>query len=223
MCESSTFSEKSHSFTCQSGAKKLGRLHRIFDGLFALSVLIALAPFLILLAAAIVFDSGLPIFFRQSRVGQNGQLFSILKFRTMRAATTGPAITVGGDSRVTRVGRLLRKLKLDEIPQMWNVARGEMALVGPRPEVPQYVDLNNPLWRSVLQVPPGITDPASILYRNEEAILAKAENPIEFYEKTLLPTKLVLNLSYLEQRTFASDVRIILQTIRCAMWPETNN
>ena len=124
---------------------------------------------------------------------------------------------------MTRVGRLLRKLKLDEIPQMWNVARGEMALVGPRPEVPQYVDLNNPLWRSVLQVPPGITDPASILYRNEEAILAKAGNPIEFYEKTLLPMKLVLNLSYLEQRTFASDVRVILQTIRCAMCPETNN
>ena len=195
-------------------------LKPVFEAAIALLALLLLSPLFLVIALAIVFNTGFPIFFSQPRVGQNGTLFNILKFRTMRGVNHGPSITVGGDSRITPVGRILRKFKCDEIPQLWNVVRGEMSLVGPRPEVPQYVDIHNPLWRAVLKARPGITDPASIKYRDEESVLAKAENPIDFYERVLLPTKLALNVAYLEKQTVWSDVQMILQTIRCAVFPD---
>jgi lipopolysaccharide/colanic/teichoic acid biosynthesis glycosyltransferase len=117
------------------------------------------------------------------------------------------------------VGKILRKFKLDELPQLWNVVRAEMSLVGPRPEVPEFVDMNNPVWRSVLKVRPGITDPASIAYRNEEQVLAKSSDPIRFYRETVLPAKLALNLAYIQQRSAWRDMQVIFQTARCAVSP----
>src|SRR5215475_13877752 len=138
---------------------------RIFDAFSALAGLLFLLPVFALIAIAILLDDGRPVFFTQVRVGRGGQPFRIWKFRTMRPGAAGNAITAAGDNRVTRLGRLLRKCKLDELPQLLNVIRGQMSLVGPRPEVPEYVQIETPLWRAVLQVKPGITDLASLLYR----------------------------------------------------------
>jgi lipopolysaccharide/colanic/teichoic acid biosynthesis glycosyltransferase len=198
-------------------------VRELFDRGVCLLALLVLSPFLLMIAVAVIIETGTPILFKQIRVGRNGAPFYLLKFRTMRAGKSGPSITVRGDSRVTKTGRVLRKFKLDELPQLWNVVRGEMSLVGPRPEVPEFVDMKNPVWRSVLRVRPGITDPASILYRNEEELLAKSSNPIEFYERSLLPTKLTLNLAYLEKQSFWGDIGIILQTARCAIFPGTQH
>jgi lipopolysaccharide/colanic/teichoic acid biosynthesis glycosyltransferase len=189
------------------------------DRLLAGLALCVLSPLLALIALAVLAGTGWPVLFRQSRIGQRGKAFQLLKFRTMLNGKNGPLITARGDSRITRVGRFLRKSKLDELPQLWNVVRGEMSLVGPRPEVPQFVDMNSPVWRSVLRVRPGITDPASIAFRNEEEILAKAAHPIAFYEENVLPAKLALNLAYLEKKCFWLDVKVILETARCAMFP----
>lgn len=181
--------------------------------------LIALAPLLGVIAGSIFAESGLPILFWQGRVGRNGTTFRLLKFRSMRQDTKGPSITASGDRRVTSVGRILRKFKLDELPQLWNVVRGEMSLVGPRPEVPEFVDFGRPEWHCILQVRPGITDPASIVYRDEERLLAGVADPIHYYRKTLLPAKLAMNMAYLRERTFWTDVKVILRTARCAAFP----
>jgi len=189
------------------------------DRLVAATALTILSPLFAAIAVAVVAGSGLPVFFKQKRVGQSGKQFWLIKFRTMRSGKKGPSITARGDSRVTSVGRSLRKFKLDELPQLWNVVRGEMGLVGPRPEVPQFVDMNNPVWQSVLRAKPGITDPASIAFRNEEEILAEAADPIAFYENNVLPAKLALNLEYLEKKSFSRDLLVIAQTARCAILP----
>jgi len=181
-------------------------------------LLFVVSPFLLMIAAAILIESGSPVLFTQERVGRNGILFRLLKFRTMRQGKAGPPITARGDARITRVGKFLREFKLDELPQLWNVVRGDMSLVGPRPEVPQFVD-SSPLWQSVLRVRPGITDPASIAYRNEEELLAKAADPIRFYQESVLPAKLALNLAYLNKRTPWLDFKVIVRTARCAMFP----
>jgi lipopolysaccharide/colanic/teichoic acid biosynthesis glycosyltransferase len=181
--------------------------------------LMALSPALLVIAANVFLETGLPILFSQTRVGLNGKIFRLLKFRTMRQNASGPSVTVGGDSRITRVGALLRRSKLDELPQLWNVIRGEMSLVGPRPEVPEFVDHSKPAWRSVLRVRPGITDPASIAYRHEEKLLAKVSDPIRYYQETLLPAKLAMNLAYLQERSFWLDLKVILRTMRCAVLP----
>jgi lipopolysaccharide/colanic/teichoic acid biosynthesis glycosyltransferase len=196
---------------------------QVIDRAFAMLALCVLSPFFLLVALAVLAGNGWPIFFRQERVGKAGKSFQLLKFRTMRNGKNGPSITARGDARITTVGKFLRKFKLDELPQLWNVAKGEMSLVGPRPEVPQFVNMNDPVWRSVLQVRPGITDPASIAYRNEEEILAKAADPISFYKEKVLPAKLALNLSYLEKRSFWLDTKVLFQTARCAMFPNQNS
>lgn len=192
---------------------------QLTDRFLAALALCIVSPLLAVVGLAVLFGTGWPVLFRQVRVGQKGKMFQLLKFRTMRSGKGGPSITARGDCRITGVGRLLRKFKLDELPQLWNVVRGEMSLVGPRPEVPQFVDINNPVWRSVLQVRPGITDPASIAFRNEEEILAKAADPISFYESSVLPAKLALNLAYLEKQCFWLDIKVILQTAWCAVFP----
>jgi lipopolysaccharide/colanic/teichoic acid biosynthesis glycosyltransferase len=189
------------------------------DRFLAALALCLLSPVLAAIALAVLAGSGAPVLFRQSRVGRDGKPFRLLKFRTMRSGKSGPTITARGDSRITGIGRFLRKFKLDELPQLWNVVRGEMSLVGPRPEVPEFVDMDNPVWRSVLQVRPGITDPASIAFRNEEEILAKAADPIAFYENNILPAKLALNLEYIGKKSFLSDIKVIAETVYCAVFP----
>ncbi len=170
-------------------------------------------------AFAVWLEDGAPILFRHVRVGRNGRKFTLLKFRSMRKGAAGPPITAGEDPRVTGVGRFLRRYKLDELPQLWNVVRGDMALVGPRPEAPEYVDANGPLWRAVLGLRPGITDLATLVYRNEEELLAGAPDPDRYYREVLLPAKLELNLRYAASRTPASDLRLLALTLRYSFLP----
>jgi lipopolysaccharide/colanic/teichoic acid biosynthesis glycosyltransferase len=177
------------------------------------------SPVLLAAALAVWLEDGRPVLFRHVRVGRNGRKFDLLKFRSMRDGAGGPAITAGGDPRVTRVGRILRRYKLDELPQLWNVVRGDMALVGPRPEAPDYVDANDPVWRAVLRARPGITDLATLIYRNEEEILAGADDPDRYYRQVLLPAKLALNLRYAASRTPLSDLRLLALTLRYSFLP----
>lgn len=164
---------------------------RIFDLLFSLMGILVLAPIFLAIAVWIKVDSPGSVFFRQVRVGQFGKEFRIYKFRTMvtNAEALGKQITVGEDPRITDCGRFLRKYKLDELPQLFNVLKGDMSLVGSRPEVPKYVALYTPEQLKVLELPPGITDLASIRFRNESELLAQAENPEEFYVKEIMPQK----------------------------------
>jgi lipopolysaccharide/colanic/teichoic acid biosynthesis glycosyltransferase len=191
---------------------------RWIDIVLAAGGLIVLAPLMALLALAITLSSRGSVLFRQERVGRAGIPFEILKFRTMtlHPEVPGGRLTVGGqDPRVTCVGHLLRKFKLDELPQLWNVLKGEMKFVGPRPEVPEYVALWDEIQRAtVLAVAPGITDPASIVFRNENEILARVEDPERFYVERILPRKLGMNARYLETRTAASDFGVIAETVR---------
>lgn len=188
---------------------------RVVDVVASSLGLIILAPLFVIVAVAIRLDSGGPVFFRQVRVGRDGRPFSILKFRTMRtdAEAVGGQLTVGADPRVTRVGAWLRRSKVDELPQLINVLRGDMALVGPRPEVPRYVALYDDQQRRVLDVRPGITDPASIAFRDEGSILANASDPEAVYVHEIMPRKLAMNLAYLEHRTLARDLGVILATL----------
>jgi len=152
--------------------------------------------------------------FRQKRVGRSGRLFELLKFRTMVVADTGPQVTSRNDARITRLGRLLRKTKLDELPTFWNVLRGDMALVGPRPEVPRYVNQDDPKWSVILSVRPGITDPTTVALRNEEDLLARAYPDVETYYRTQLqPAKLTGYIDYLQQRTFRTDLSVLGRTL----------
>jgi lipopolysaccharide/colanic/teichoic acid biosynthesis glycosyltransferase len=165
-------------------------LRSLFDRVAAALGLVALAPVLVAVGIAVVIEDGWPWWFAQERIGRSGRPFRLLKFRSMRRANSGSLITARGDSRITRVGAVIRKYKLDELPQLWNVLKGEMDLIGPRPEVARYVEMNDPLWRGVLQVRPGITDLATLVYRNEEEILAQAEDPEQYYRQVVLPEKL---------------------------------
>jgi lipopolysaccharide/colanic/teichoic acid biosynthesis glycosyltransferase len=192
---------------------------RVFDFICAAIGLVLLAPLLVVIAVLIATGDGSPVLFRQTRVGRHGRPFRIWKFRTMRAGSKGRAITSGGDERITRIGTVLRKYKLDELPQLFNVLRGEMSLVGPRPEVPEYVQLESLVWRLVLQVRPGITDLASLVYRNEEDVLRAAPDPEAYYRDHLQSKKLVLNLRYLSYRNPWRDLRLILASIRYSLTP----
>ena len=190
---------------------------RLFDLLCAGAGLVLLAPLLFGIALWIKLDSRGPVFFRQQRVGRFGAPFRIHKFRTMRvdASALGPQITVGADPRVTRAGRLLRRHKLDELPQLLDVFTGTMSLVGPRPEVPRYVALYPAALRDkVLSVRPGITDPASIEYRDESALLAAAIDPELAYIEQVMPAKLRFAAEYVEHRSMLGDLRLIGATLR---------
>lgn len=190
-----------------------------FYRLAALVALAVLAPLLVLLALAVFIDDGGPILYRQNRVGRRNRLFPLLKFRSMRNGMAGPAITASADPRITRTGAILRKYKLDELPQLWNVVRGEMSVVGPRPEVPKYVDYTDERWQRVLEDLPGLTDLATLVYRDEEARLARVSDRETFYREVLLPDKLELNLCYQRSRTFLSDLKLILATARYSFLP----
>ena len=188
---------------------------RAMDIVLSACALAVLWPLLLLIALAIWIDDPGPVFYRQVRVGRNGKTFRIFKFRSMvmDADKKGLAITVGRDSRITRVGAVLRKTKLDELAQLLNVLLGQMSFVGPRPEVPKYVELYTPYQRQVLLVRPGITDYASIAYRNENDLLAGAPNPEAMYIKQIMPDKIELNMKYLREISPLADIRLILKTI----------
>ena len=188
---------------------------RIFDIIFSLLGLIILSPFFLLIAVVIKLDSKGPVFFRQVRVGKNGKEFKIFKFRTMvvGAEKKGMQITVDKDSRITKVGRYLRKFKLDEFPQLINVLIGDMSFVGPRPEVPKYVALYDERQRSVLKVKPGITDIASIEYKDENKLLSKNGDPEKIYVKEIMPHKLKLNMEYIRNISIVNDIKLIFKTV----------
>jgi lipopolysaccharide/colanic/teichoic acid biosynthesis glycosyltransferase len=190
---------------------------RCFDIVAAGLGLIVLLPFLIIISVLIKLDSKGPVFFKQERVGKNKRIFEIYKFRTMvnDAEKLGRQITVGNDNRITRVGVFIRKYKLDEFPQLINVFKGEMSLVGPRPEVPRYVELYDEEQEQILFIKPGITDYASMEFRNENEILGKSENPDEEYIENIMPTKINLNLKYIDEISVITDIKIILDTIIC--------
>ena len=216
-------------------------LPRGFDFIVSLGGLILCLPLLVVSAVAVALTSPGGVLFRQKRVGLGGEIFVIYKLRTMRAtgagpqvsragagpqvtrtgagpqvtrASNGPQITTGNDERITRVGRFLRQTKLDELPTLWNVLRGDMALVGPRPEVPRYVKLEDPMWQAVLAAKPGITDPVTLRLRNEEKVLAQVEGDMEqYYVDQLQPLKLKGYVSYLEQRSWRSDLAVLWKTV----------
>jgi lipopolysaccharide/colanic/teichoic acid biosynthesis glycosyltransferase len=192
---------------------------RLFDVLAAGAGLLVLSPLGILIALVVKLSDGGPVFFAQTRIGQFGKPFRIWKFRSMvvNAEKLGVALTKEEDPRITRIGRLLRKTKLDELPQLWNVLVGDMSFVGPRPEVPRYVDRYTPEEREILNFRPGITDLATMLFRNEEALLRGTGDVESFYVRYCLPKKIELNLDYAKNANLPRDVWIIFQTL-CPYW-----
>lgn len=190
-------------------------IKRIFDITASGLGIIILSPVLLVIALMIKKESDGPVFFKQIRVGEKGKNFEILKYRTMvvDAEKLGRQITVGNDNRITKIGGFLRKYKLDELPQLINVFKGDMSLVGPRPEVPRYVEMYNDEQRKVLDVKPGITDLASIRYKDENELLGTAEDPDDMYINTIMPDKLALNLEYINKSNVFFDIYIILKTI----------
>ena len=187
---------------------------RIFDIVSSLCVLIILFPLLLIIAIWIMVDSPGGAFYVQKRVGKNGKEFGLMKFRSMRPdSDKSGQLTVGNDNRVTKVGRFIRRFKIDEFPQLLNVIAGEMSIVGPRPEVPKYVAMYTKEQQKVLSVLPGLTDYATIEYIDEQEILGKAENPEKAYTETVMPDKLSLNLKYVEDASFWLDIKLIFKTI----------
>jgi lipopolysaccharide/colanic/teichoic acid biosynthesis glycosyltransferase len=195
-------------------------LPREAEAAIALVALVIAAPLIALSAIMIAVTSRGPVIFRQKRMGRKGRPFTMYKLRTMRVANSGPQVTAGDDVRVTPVGKFLRKTKLDELPELWNILKGDMSLVGPRPEVPRYVDLDNLMWRLILEARPGITDPMTLRLRNEEALLAEVKGDRErFYLETLSPFKLEGYLDYLRARSWRSDLKVLWQTAIAVAFP----
>jgi lipopolysaccharide/colanic/teichoic acid biosynthesis glycosyltransferase len=176
--------------------------------------LIAAFPIIATCAVAVFIEDGGAVLFSQCRIGKNGSPFLLWKLRSMKTLSSGRNITARTDDRITAVGKLLRAYKLDELPQLWNVFRGDMSFVGPRPEVPEYVDLLDPQWRVVLSVKPGIVDLASLAFRNEEDLLSEQNNPEKFYRDWLLPRKLDLSAHYIRTRSLPTDARLVALTFR---------
>lgn len=186
----------------------------VFDRVMALVGLVVLSPLLAVVALLIAIKMpGGPVLFRQKRVGQYGELFTMVKFRSMTVAHGGSSISVAGEARITPLGAKLRKYKLDELPELWNVLIGDMSFVGPRPDVPGYADKLVGEDREILQLKPGITGPASLKYRNEEEILASVEDPIRYNDEVIFPDKVRINREYMEGWTFWGDIRIIFETV----------
>lgn len=186
----------------------------IFDRLVALIGLLFLWPLLIILAILIkVKMPGGPAFFTQKRVGQHGRLFTMHKFRSMAVSHDDSSVSVAGEARITSFGATLRKYKLDELPELWDVLIGNMSFVGPRPDVPGYADMLTGNDRRMLELRPGITGPASLKYRDEEELLAKVDNPIEYNDKVIFPDKVRINLYYLDHYSFWKDIQMIIYTV----------
>tara|TARA_B110000444_G_scaffold243535_1_gene262074 strand:- start:207 stop:794 length:588 start_codon:yes stop_codon:yes gene_type:complete len=189
-------------------------IKRIFDFSFSFIGLIVLSPLLFFIFLAIKIDSIGPVLFSQKRVGKDGELFTLVKFRSMNLKqNSNSTTTTHGDVRITKIGEFLRKYKLDELPELWNVIKGDMSLVGPRPDVPGYADFLRGEDRNILKLKPGITGPASLKYANEEEILARQENPKQYNDKIIYPDKVRINLDYYYQSSLWIDIKIIFATI----------
>lgn len=189
-------------------------LPRPIECALCLGALVAAAPVLAAVAVAVRVTTPGPVLFRHRRMGRHGRPFEMLKFRTMHHGTAGPAVTAGNDRRITAIGRMLRKTKLDELPELWNVVRGDMSLVGPRPEAVEYATPVEAAWKEVLEVRPGITDPMTLQLRNEEELLAAAgPDPEAFYRSYLLPYKLNGYRAYLTDRTWKRDLSVLVATV----------
>ena len=189
-------------------------MKRVLDILVAVTLLVVLFPVLLVISTLIKIDSKGPVFFRQQRIGQFGKPFRIIKFRSMTAAPQAEKgrFDAGSEVRVTRIGRILRKSKLDEVPQLLNVLKGEMSLVGPRPEVEKWVNAYPQRWRCIHTAKPGITGPASIEFRNEEELLKASTDPEQTYRDEILPQKLALYEQYIQNRSFWVDLKLLFQT-----------
>ena len=186
----------------------------LFDRVMSFFGLIILFPIFLIIAFLIrIKMPGGPIIFKQKRVGQYGKLFTMYKFRSMTVHHSGSSVSVAGESRITPLGAKLRKYKLDEIPELWNVLVGDMSFVGPRPDVPGYADKLQGEDRRILLLKPGITGPASLKYRNEEELLAKQENPQKYNDEILFPDKVRINIDYLNNWSFVKDIKIIIYTV----------
>lgn len=189
-------------------------LKRAFDVLASVLGLLALSPVFVAVSLAVWLQDRGPVFFRQERVGRNGEMFKIHKFRSMRVSNAGSLVTSAHDDRITPVGRFLRASKLDELPQLIDVLEGTMSIVGPRPEVQRYVDLWEPGARNeILSVRPGISDPAAIAYRNEQEELAESSDPERHYVEVILPRKVAMYREYVRHQSFIGDLRLIFQTL----------
>ena len=205
---------------------KSNGLPRWVEAPVAALLLLGCAPLLLPLLLAIRLGSPGPALFRQQRVGRFGRPFTLIKLRTMRVTTGGTDrpqdnVTARGDHRITPLGRILRSSKFDELPELWNIVRGELSFVGPRPEVPALVQLEDPRWQKVLEVRPGLTDPVTLRLRNEENLLAEvAEDREQFYRQVLQPWKLDGYLEYLGRRNAVSDLSVLFQTLLAILWPE---
>jgi lipopolysaccharide/colanic/teichoic acid biosynthesis glycosyltransferase len=197
-------------------------LKRAFDIVASVIGLILLSPVLMLAAILVKCSSQGPVLFRQDRVGRNFRKFRLFKIRTMCVNNSDVAITCGADPRITRVGKVLRNLKIDELPQLWNVLRGDMSFVGPRPEVPQYTRIFYEDYAQVLTVRPGITSAASLKYRDEARILGQVEDPLDYYIRVILPDKLGLEKEYIKRSSFCYDLSLILATLRACVSPATD-
>jgi len=189
-------------------------LKRTFDILASFFGLLILWPVLLIVAFLIKTKmSGGLVFFSQQRVGRHGKLFTLVKFRTMSVSHSGSSVSVKGESRITPLGATLRKYKLDELPELWNVLKGDMSFVGPRPDVPGYADRLTGEQRKILELRPGITSPASMKYSNEEEILAQQDDPVKYNDEVIWPDKVRINLEYMQNRTFWTDIKLIIYTI----------
>lgn len=194
---------------------------RSIETLLAGLGLVFTTPLLVLAAILIKLDSPGPVLFRQARMGRNGKPFTLLKFRSMHVADGGALVTAAGDNRISKAGKLLRRTKIDELPELWNIMRGEMGIVGPRPEVPELVDLDDPQWTEVLTVKPGLTDPVTLQLRNEEELLAQASNRDDFYKNILQPYKLRGYVQFVRTHTWKKDVSIIFRTMKAIVFPKS--
>ena len=188
-------------------------LKRTFDILLSVFAIFLLFPFFLLVSLLIVIDSGFPIFFLQKRIGRDAKEFNIIKFRTMKKNNENITITVSDDSRITRIGKYLRKTKIDELPEILNVLFGQMSFVGPRPDVKGYADKLKGANRKILALRPGITGPASLKYYNEEYILSQKSNPKKYNDEVIFPDKVKINMDYFHNRSFFLDLKIIFATI----------
>lgn len=196
-------------------------LPRIIEIVFAVLGLTLAAPALTLVALLIRLNSRGPVIFRQNRIGLKGQTFTLYKLRTMTTAQKGPMITAADDRRVTSLGRLLRRYKIDELPELWNVLIGDMSFVGPRPEVPEFVDLDDPLWQDILRHRPGITDPVTLRLRNEEQLLAQVVDKERYYREVVQPYKMRGYANFVNYKSWKTDIRIIGRTLKAIALPQT--
>lgn len=188
-------------------------LKRVFDILVSFIMILALSPIILILSVLIIVDSGFPVFFRQERMGKDGKIFRIFKFRTMKNNTaTADGITLYNDKRITKIGAFLRKYRLDEIPQLFNIIKGEMSFVGPRPDLPKYYMVDDYGYKSILLVRPGVTGEATLKFKDEDKILSTSENPEKIYTEEIFPQKVRLNIDYIKRISILYDLKIMIDT-----------